>query len=207
MELKDRIVEEASKLFFQRGIKSITMDDIASHMGISKRTLYELFSDKEDLLEECIDKSIRHDDCEMQGVIEKSENVIDAMMRIYAKLLTDIHHINKSAIFDLKKYHPKLYQKIEEKQKEGIEQFIPYFEEGVEQGLMENDINFEVLLWLLKAQFKILMEGDFLPTDKYPVEEYVRAIILNFARGIATPKGNQIIAELVAKLNEERKNK
>ncbi len=55
MELKERIIEETSKLFFQNGIKSMTMSDIASHLGISKRTLYEVFKDKEDLLEECFE--------------------------------------------------------------------------------------------------------------------------------------------------------
>lgn len=205
MELRDRIVEEASRLFFHNGIKSITMNDIASHMGISKRTLYEIFNDKEELLKECIEKSMAKGDCEMEKLINNSHNVIEAMMSIYAKLLSDTHHINKSVVHDLRKYHPLLYKKIENKQKRGIEQFIPYFEKGVEQGLMESDINFEILLWLLKAQFRILLEEDFFPTDKYPIEEFIRAIILNFTRGIATPKGDKIITESIAKFDEGKK--
>ncbi|MDR3062461.1 MAG: TetR/AcrR family transcriptional regulator [Dysgonamonadaceae bacterium] len=207
MELRDRIVEEASKLFFHNGIKSITMNDIASHMSISKRTLYEIFNDKEELLDDCLERSMAQGDREMEKLINDSHNVIEAMMTIYAKLLTDMHYVNKSLVYDLRKYHPKLYKKIENKQKEGIEQFIPFFEKGVEQGLMENDTNFEVLLWLLKAQFRMLMEGDFFPTDKYPIEEFIRAIILNFTRGIATPRGDKIITESIAKFDEERKNK
>ncbi len=205
MDLKERIVEEASKLFFHKGIKSITMNDIAGHMSISKRTLYEIFNDKEELLAVCVDKSMAQGDCEMEKLIKDSRNVIEAMMNIYAKLLTEIHQVNKSALYDLRKYHPKIYKKIENRQKEDIERFIPYFEKGVEEGLMENDINFGVLLSLLQAQFRMLMEGDFLSTDKYPIEEFIRAIILSFTRGIATPKGNKIITELITKLDEERK--
>ncbi len=204
MDLKERIVEEASKLFFHKGIKSITMNDIASHMSISKRTLYEIFNDKEELLAVCVDKSMAQGDCEMEKLIKDSRNVIEAMMNIYAKLLTEIHQVNKSALYDLRKYHPKIYKKIENRQKEDIERFIPYFEKGVEEGLMENDINFGVLLSLLQAQFRMLMEGDFLPTDKYPIEEFIRAIILNFTRGIATPKGDKIITELMTKFDEDR---
>ncbi len=204
MELRERIVEEASNLFFQKGVKSITMDDIASHMSISKRTLYEIFKDKEDLLDECLSRSMAKGDLEMEILICNSRNVIEAMMNIYSKLLTEMHQINKSVLYDLKKYHPNIYKKIQNKQKEDIERFIPYFEKGVEEGLMQNDINFEVLLWLLQAQFKTLMESDFFPTDKYPLEEFIRAIILNFTRGIATPRGDKIITELIGKFDKEK---
>ena len=204
MDLRNRIVEEASVLFFQKGIKSITMNDIASHMSISKRTLYEIFKDKEELLDECISGSIAQGNRKMETLINDSGNVIEAMMNIYATILTETHQINKSTIYDLKKYHPVIYKRIENKQKESIERFAPYFEKGVEEGLIENDINFEILLWLLQAQLGMLLEGSF-PTDKFPIEEFVRAIILNFTRGIATPRGDKIITELIAKFDEERK--
>ena len=191
-------------LFFQKGIKSITMNDIASHLSISKRTLYEIFKDKEELLNECVSRSIAQGDCKMEKLISNSHNVIEVMMNIYATILTETNQLNKSVIYDLRKYHPKIYKKIENKQKEGIERFTPYFEKGVEEGLIENDINFEILLWLLQAQLGMLMEGSF-PTDKYPTDEFIRAIILNFTRGIATPKGDKTITELIAKFDEEKK--
>lgn len=202
MELKERIVEESSNLFFHKGIKSVTMSDIANHMGISKRTLYEIFSDKEELLDECLDRNLRDTDAEMEQLVSVSENVIDAMMRIYAKHLSDLHNINKSVVHDLKKYHPKLYKKIECKHWEDIDTFRPLFENGIRQGLMRNDIQYEILMWLLKAQFKMLMEGDYVPTDKYSMREFVQAIILNFVRGIATPEGNEKIEELIKNIKK-----
>jgi len=202
MELKERIIEEASKLFFQKGIKSMTMSDIASHLGISKRTLYEVFEDKEELLEACIDSHTKHADQKIKELVNESENVIDAMMRIYAKHLNDRHKLNKSVIHDLRKYHPRLYQNIECRQKEDSNIFIPLFEKGVKQGLLRTDINSEILMWLLKAQFRMLMEDDFFPTDKFSISKFVEAIILNFARGIATPEGNKLIDETIKKLNE-----
>lgn len=206
MELKERIIEEASKLFFQNGIKSITMSDIATHLGISKRTLYEVFKDKEDLLEECFENNSIHVKEEMTKIINESGNVIEAMMRIYAKHLNDRQKINKSVIHDLRKYHPRIYKNIEEcKQKEETNSFIPLFEKGVEQGLLRNDVNFEILVWLLKAQFKMVIDNDFITIDKYSPEEFIDAIIFNFTRGIATPKGCELIDDMVTKL--EIKNK
>jgi AcrR family transcriptional regulator len=202
MELKERIIEEASRLFFQKGIKSMTMSDIASHLGISKRTLYEVFKDKDELLEACLERSFKHADEEMKKLINDSENVIDAMMRIYAKNLNDRHKLNKSVVHDLRKYHPRIYRNIECKQKEDSDVFIPLFEKGIEQGLLRDDVNSEILMWLLKAQFRMLMEDNFFPTDKYSINKFVEAIILNFTRGIATPEGNKLIDETIKKIKE-----
>jgi AcrR family transcriptional regulator len=194
MELKERIIEEASHLFFQKGIKSVTMSDIACHLGISKRTLYENFRDKEDLLSICLAVQMEQTAAEMKNLIKTSENTIDAMMRIYAKQLNNVCEFNKSALYDLKKYHPRLYENIDSKQHENVSIFLPLFKRGIEQGLVRDDLNCEVLLWLLKAQFKMLMEN-FMPTDKFPIEQFFEAIILNFTRGIATKKGNDMIDE------------
>jgi AcrR family transcriptional regulator len=204
MELKERIIDEASQLFFQKGIKSMTMSDIATHLGISKRTLYEVFNDKEELLEACIEKNTKHGEEAMKKLMNESENVIDAMMRIYAKHLSDRRKLNKSVVYDLRKYHPRLYKNIECKQKEDPSPFIPLFEKGLEQGLLRNDVNFEILLWLLKAQFRMLMEEDFLPTDLFSIDKFMEAIILNFTRGIATPEGNKLIEETIQKINNEQ---
>jgi len=201
MELRERIIEEASKLFFQNGIKSMTMSDIATHLGISKRTLYEVFNDKEELLEACIEKSFKQADQKMKELIHESENVIDALMRIYATHLNDRHKLNKSLIHDLRKYHPLLYKNIECKQKkEDTNRYVPLFEKGVEQGLLRNDVNSEIQMWLLKAQFKMLMEEDFFPTDRFSIDKFVEAIILNFTRGMATPEGNKLIDETIQKI-------
>jgi len=202
MELKERILEEASNLFFRKGIRSITMSDIANHLGISKRTLYEVFKDKEELLEECISIHMCRADEEIEQIITSSGNVINTMMRIYAKHLNEAHNIKKAAIYDLKKYHPRIYQKIENKQGDGVSAFLPLFQQGVEQGLIREDVNLELCLWLIKGQFKMLMESDYIPVDKFGVNEYVRAIILNFTRGISTPEGNKLIDETVAKINK-----
>ena len=202
MELKERIIEEASRLFFQNGIKSITMSDIAGYLGISKRTLYEVFNDKEELLEACIDRSSKLADKKMTELVNESENVIDAMMRIYAEHLNDRYRLNKSVVHDLRKYHPRLYHNIEGRQKGDTDIFVPLFEKGVEQGLLKNDIDSEILMWLLKAQFRMLMEDDFFPTGKFSINKFVEAIILNFTRGIATPEGNKLIDETIKKLKE-----
>jgi Transcriptional regulator len=200
MELRDRIIEEASALFFRKGIKSITMTDIARQLGISKRTLYEIFKDKEELLESCLSFGINNTTVKTEELISRSENAIDALMRIYAHNFKEVHEMNKSVVFDLKKYHPRLYKMIEWNRKEGLDLFLPLFEKGVKQGLIREDIHFEVLLLMLNAQLKMVMEGELPINDKYKLSTVVEAIILNFARGIATPLGAEKIDELEEKV-------
>ncbi|GHT49613.1 TetR family transcriptional regulator [Bacteroidia bacterium] len=204
MELRDRIIQEASILFFSKGIKSMTMSDIANELGISKRTLYEVFRDKEELLDNCVTTHLEKANTEMEAIATNSENVIDSLMRIYAKHLREVQNVSKTVIHDLKKYHKPIYEKIECRQKEGMGFFAPLFKRGIEQGLIREDANIEIMLWLLKSQFKALMDDEYIPTDKYSTDEFIRVIILNFIRGMATPAGNEKVDSIVETLNNNR---
>jgi hypothetical protein len=90
-----------------------------------------------------------------------------------------------------------LYLRIEEKRKEGMYNFIPLLKKGVEQGLIRDDINFEIMLWLLKIQFSAVLDSTAVPTEKYSINQFVQAIMQNFLRGIATPSGNERIDQLM----------
>ena len=204
MDLKDRIIENASSLFFQKGVKSMTMSDIANELGISKRTLYEVFHDKEDLLENCISSHIEKADKSIQILADSSEDVIDTMMRIYARSLDEMRMINHSVMYDLKKYHSRLYKKVEENQRENATILLPLFEKGVKQGLIRSDVNFEIILWLVKSQFRALMSDEYFPSDKYSMNDFIKAIILNFMRGIATPSGVKKVDDIVEKLQDNK---
>jgi AcrR family transcriptional regulator len=200
MTLKERIIESASVLFFRNGIRSITMSDIAKELGISKRTLYEVFHDKEELLETCVAEHLSQTSKEIEEIIASSKNVIDVMMRIYAKYLKEMQGTNKSVIHDLKKYHSPVYKRIECKQHENMKSFLPFLQKGIEQGLIRKDVNVEITIWLLKSQFKALTEDNYIPTDQYSTEEIISTIILNFIRGITTPLGMEEIDKIMAEL-------
>ena len=203
MDLKERIIENSSTLFFQKGVKSMTMSDIANELGISKRTLYEVFRDKEDLLENCISSYMEKADCAMHALADRSEDVIDALMRIYAWNLKEMRTINRLIISDLKKYHSDIYKKIEQKQEENAFLLLPLLNKGVEQGLIRNDVNFEIILWLMRSQFRALMNEDYFPVEKFSMNDFVQAIILNFIRGIATPLGIKKVDDMVERMQKE----
>ncbi|GHT45691.1 TetR family transcriptional regulator [Bacteroidia bacterium] len=202
MELRDRIINEARYLFLKHGIKSMTMDDIANHLGISKRTLYEHFNDKGDLLEACLMTHSEQADGEVECIVKSSDNLISIVMQMYAKFLNDTFQINKTFVYDLKKYYPLIYQRMAQNHSQRIDLSLPIFRRGIDDGLVREDINLEVCLWLMKVQFRSLMEDDIMPTDRISQNEFARMIILNFVRGIVTLKGYKLIDEIVEKLKE-----
>ena len=104
VDLRERIILSAVELFTTKGIKSITMDEIAASLGISKRTLYEVFPDKETLLEECILKSQKDGDIFVKGVIETSGNVLEVLLRCYQWSIERFQATNKKFFEDIKKY-------------------------------------------------------------------------------------------------------
>lgn len=203
MDVKNRIIREAAPLFFQRGIRSMTMSDIATELGISKRTLYEVFSNKEELLEACFDESLRRTDEAIEVLMQSSSNVIEALMKIYAQHLQTSQSMNKTIVHDLKKYYQPIYNQIQSRKENSFLAFIPLMTEGIKQGLIREDTNLEVVIWLVKAQFKALIDDEYIPTNKYSANEFIRIIILNFIRGIVTPLGSAQIEQMMEKIKQE----
>lgn len=181
------------------------MSDVANHLGISKRTLYEVFTDKEALLEESILARKNQVNKEIDQIVNDSDNVIDAMMRFYTYHLNEAHNVNKSILHDLKKYHPRLYEKMDDRQQtDRLNVILPLFQRGVGQDLIRKDVNFEISFWLIGCQFRMLMEDNQVPVDKFGIATIVSVIILNFIRGIATPKGNELIDEMMQEINNDK---
>lgn len=159
VELRERIILAAVELFTTNGIKSITMDEIAASLGISKRTLYEVFPDKETLLEECILKSQKDGDIFVKGVIETSSNVLEVLLRCYQWSIERFHATNKKFFEDIKKYS-KAYQLMKNNRNRSSEDTVNFFKEGVKQGIFRDDVNFAIINLLVRDQLDLLMNSD-----------------------------------------------
>lgn len=150
VELRERIILAAVELFTTNGIKSITMDEIAASLGISKRTLYEVFPDKETLLEECILKSQKDGDIFVKGVIETSGNVLEVLLRCYQWSIERFHATNKKFFEDIKKY-PKAYQLMKNNRNRSSEDTVNFFKEGVKQGISFLEVYESIMFTFLRG--------------------------------------------------------
>ena len=199
VELRERIILAAVELFTTNGIKSITMDEIAASLGISKRTLYEVFPDKETLLEECILKSQKDGDIFVKGVIETSGNVLEVLLRCYQWSIERFHATNKKFFEDIKKY-PKAYELMTRRHNQDSEEAVNFFKEGVKQGIFRDDVNFAIINLLVREQIDLLMNTDI--CKEYSFLEVYESIMFTFLRGISTEKGAH---ELEVFIREYRK--
>jgi len=194
MTTKERIVEIASELFIQKGIKAITMDYIASHTGVSKRTIYETFNDKDDLLRSVL-SYMDQQFCQKRDLVtDESENTIEHIFKLMKLGIGAMNQISPLFFEDLKKYHLKLWKEVHhvnmEKQRNQIFQIL---QKGIGQGLFRKEVNIEVVAVILMQQLSLLPDKSLLPEDKYSRQMVLETVLISFFRGVATPKGLQLI--------------
>jgi len=234
LELRERIIDTALNSFATHGIKSITMDDIAAALGISKRTLYEVFSDKETLLMECLLKAQREGDAYVKDVYEKASNVLEVLLKLYQRSIEKFHNTNN-----------KYLQKIFEQSHNVLEVILAVFQKSIEVFHQTNKRFFEdikkypkVYAELMKrrnrdseetiAFFKLgIQQGYFrddvnftivnllvreqldllMNTDlckEHSFLEVYESIMFTYLRGISTEKGARKLEEFIREYRKSR---
>jgi TetR/AcrR family transcriptional regulator, cholesterol catabolism regulator len=194
MNITERIVNHAVELFIRSGIKSITMDDISAEAGVSKRTIYENFRDKDELLRACLLFMDNHHARETERVFADSTNTIDMVFRFLKHGIEAINSINPLFMTDMKKYHYRIWKEtyIINSDKY-LAQTYTILKKGINEGLFRKDIHIEIVAKLLNEQLTLMTDERIFPSLKYSRSLVFENIVINFFRGIATGKGLQII--------------
>ncbi len=186
--------------FVLHGVKSVTMDDIAMMLGISKRTLYEIFEDKESLLIECLSERQNQMNSFVCEVLNTSSNVLEVILKCYKKSIEDYHEINTHFFDEIKKY-PKVCELARENKKKNGDDAVDFFEKGIEQGIFRRDVNFAIMHSLVHEQMDLLMNSETF--KKYSFLEVYESIILTFIRGVATEKGAAILDDFLVEYRKK----
>jgi len=193
VELKERIIERAMQAFKTHGIKCITMDDIAASMGISKRTLYEVFANKEMLLEDCIRKERQETNEYIRTILGQSAHVLEVLLKLYLRSIEKFHTTHKSFFEDIKKY-PKAYELLKNDKNRDSAEVVNFFKEGVKQGIFRDDINFAIVNLLVHEQLDLLINSNI--CEKYSFLDVYESIMFTYLRGISTEKGSTGVGKL-----------
>lgn len=202
-ELRDRIIAKAIESFTTHGIKSITMDDVAASLGISKRTLYEVFQDKETLLKECILRRQEEIGEFLAEVYARATNVLEVILVCYQRSIEDFHKTNKRFFEDIKKY-PKVHEILKNYRKQDSDSTVAFFKMGVEQGIFRNDVNFAIVNLLVREQLDLLMNTDV--CKEYSFLAVYESIMFTYIRGISTEKGARVLEEFIQEYRKNRLN-
>ena len=197
----NELLTNASSLFMTYGIKSLTMDDISSRLGMSKKTLYNYVSDKNDLVCKCIDKLIQQKECRMAEVCELGQNAIEELFLVSQYSSEQINEINPSIFFDLKKYHPAAWSLLEESRKNHtLESTKANLRKGISEGLFRDDFSVDAIAQIYLAMVENIFSSSNLLESKMSMAEYHRNMFDYHIRGIANEKGIKLINQSVLKL-------
>lgn len=198
---KEQVMTTALDMFSQYGIKSVSMDDIARNMGISKRTIYEFFEDKETLLQEAI-KSYNNSMRSILAELEKGPyTALDVFVLFYEDFMKRPRWYNKKYYDDLKRY-PKALQKTEEEKSRFLKKCIKLLSRGAKEGVFQPNINFEIVALLAKEQAKMIRPSKAL--SNHSVAEVFNTILYTFLRGISTEKGIAILDRYLLKYTQKQ---
>lgn len=194
METRDIIIAEGSKQFLKYGIKGVTMDDIAKSLSMSKRTIYENFRDKNELLRSCMDRILSEQYEDSEKIIYNTGNVIETIFEVIQYGIRALRTINPLFELDLKKFHFQLWMEVKQKSDEvRFNQIYRLLRKGINENLFRKNINVEVVSKIFLGQLSILSDDQTFPKDKFEMEVVFENMVINFARGIATAKGIELI--------------
>lgn len=184
--LKARIIKTARSSFAREGIRSVKMDDLAAQLGISKRTLYETFANKEALVAACI-REHRKERIEIwKEATVGTANVLEALLNFFKWTACAHQNINQRFFEDLKKY-PEICAEMKRNRDEDFQGRMIFFSQGVEQGLFRSDIKFDLLDRQFHDLFDLFIESDYYRARG--VNEVMQQALFVFLRGAATGKG------------------
>jgi AcrR family transcriptional regulator len=198
MGVRERIIKDAGKLFFREGIKRVTMDDVAHELGISKRTIYENFKDKNDLLEATLQASIDSQNALIGEMMDTAGNTFEVLVGILKYGHESINRVSAVYFTDLQRFYPKIYSSVFNKGwKVRIQNLKKLLERGKQEGMFRPEINTTLVSKVFSEQLAMLHNTDVFPHDEFPRKEMFETVFLNFIRGISTRKGVDLLEKLL----------
>ena len=194
-DVRNIIIGKALELFTSRGIKDVKMDDIASELSISKRTIYEQFADKEELLLECMKVNQEKKREYAAQVSSMANNVLEIVFRLYQYGMEEMKNVNSSMYRDIKKY-PKVCEFLNQRKAQSAQNSREFYEAGVRQGLLREDVNFDIFQFLVDLSMNGFLNDEML-MNRWTLTEVLDTVVRVNMRGICTEKGQRMLDDFL----------
>ena len=201
MEEKE-LLEKVALLFKRFGIKSMTMDEIARQLGISKKTLYQFVSNKNELVIKMMHfYTTREQDC-IDDVFRASHNAIDELMETTKLVGSQVKEMHQSVMFDLNKYHPEAFKILRDHKDQFIYRNIKRnLETGMEEGLYRENLKPELISRLYLSMVHSIMEPENFNSTEFSYADLHLEMMRYHIRGIASAKGRDYLKQKFKKEN------
>jgi AcrR family transcriptional regulator len=196
--MKEKIRDTASQLFLERGFKSITMDDIANEIGMSKKTIYSEYSNKTSLVEDCVMNKFCHLSDGIDLIIAMEKNAIEELYEIKKYVMSHLNDEKSSPQFQLMKYYPKIHKNLKLMQFDKMHKCILLnVDRGLEQGLFRDNINPEFVARIYFTGLNSIKDQNMFPLEQFPIGKLMDSFLEYHIRGIVTPKGKTILNNII----------
>jgi AcrR family transcriptional regulator len=194
IETGERILIEAEQLFFRYGVKSITMDEIATHLGISKKTIYQFYKDKKELVYKVVETKIQKQQVEMEEITETAIDPVHEVILTSDLLKKVFQNMNPFLLMEVQKYYPRAYGVFQSHRDKCI--FTCIFnniKKGIEMGLYRAGIDVDTIARLRMVCIDAAFNPENFPLAKKNLNELQLQLIEHFLYGICTLKGHKLI--------------
>ena len=192
--LRNKIITTSMEAFARNGIRHVKMDDVAKDLGISKRTLYEIFDKKEDLLYEGVKYYLGERRTQMELKAQQCKNVMDIILQAYKLKVEEFRQTNPCFYTDLVKY-PKVARYLAQQNQQMLTNMTKFIERGIEEGFFRKEVNSELVARLFDALGKYVMEQRLYCL--YTIEDIFTNLVFVTIRGICTEKGTEAIKQWI----------
>ena len=192
--VKERIPDVALQLFTERGISAVRMDDVAQTMGISKRTIYELYDKKEDLLFEVVVKHFKRRMDRMEQAVSHCSNVMEILLEVYHMKVSDFKETNPLFFTEMIRY-PQVKKFLDEQNNLMRDNSYGFIQRGVEEGYFRADLNYQMAVLQFDAMGEYVMQKELY--RQYSIEDIFRNLVFVSLRGLCTEKGIKAIDEML----------
>ncbi|WP_273273053.1 TetR/AcrR family transcriptional regulator [Maribacter polysiphoniae] len=196
--MREKILHKATDLFLNLGFKSVTMDDLAYELGISKKTIYAHFANKTKLVEECTKQLFCTISQDINHVCSLQRNPIEEMYEIKKIVLLHLKDEKASPQYQLQKYYPKIFEDIKAKQFEMMEDcFVENIKKGIHLGIYRENLNMDFLSRIYFSGITSLKNHALFPVTMFSMTSLMDDFLEYHIRGIATLKGQQILNTII----------
>ena len=192
------IIERAGQVFMKLGIRSVTMNDVAAQIGISKKTLYNHFKDKGELIRNIIKAKLEVDIAVFKNASKESENAIDELMLHSKYVIETFKAVNPSVFHDLKKSYPEAWEDIYKHKWDFVyHQFLKNIDRGIKEGFYRKDVHKEIYAKMYVSQIETIIEGDIFPWPEFKYDVVFMETFRLHIRGLSNEKGLKYFQEKI----------
>lgn len=195
MPVRARILETASRMFRTYGIKSVTMFDISRECGVSKKTVYEHFKDKEELVQDGVRFLLNRHEQHLEDFRQHSANAIEELLKEVRYIEQVGNTINPVMLFEMQKYLPDIWKDVEVFRQERLLQAITAnLERGMREDLYRKDLKLNIMARMRLLQLDMAFEPSQFPAAQFNMHEVMKEIAIHFILGVTTMKGRKLAA-------------